>query len=85
MRFLVLLMLVVFSAAIAASWFRSRGLAARRSADPADYRNHLDMARLIERLMQNDFVRGVIPDDEQATARRVLREFYGDDPKELPR
>jgi hypothetical protein len=87
-RILVLLLVVaaVGGAVLAILQARATGLAARHATDPADFQNHLDMARLLERLMENDFVRGVIPEAEQRTARRVLREYYGeDDEKEIGR
>jgi hypothetical protein len=63
---------------------RREGLAANRSADAQVTGNHVAMARLIDHLMSNDFVRGVIPTDEKQKAVRLLKEFYGDDPRHDP-
>lgn len=43
------------------------------------YRNHLAMARWIELQLKDDLVRTSVPEDEQARARRLLGEFYGDE------
>lgn len=38
--------------------------------------NHKQMARWIDTQMKNDFVRGVVPNDDKYEARRLLRAFY---------
>ena len=43
------------------------------------YRNHLSMARWIELQLKDDLVRSSVPEDEQARAKRLLDEFYGDE------
>jgi hypothetical protein len=55
--------------------------AARREALPTDspvYRNHLGMARWIERSLGDDMVRVTIPEREQREAQRLLEQFYGE-------
>lgn len=42
-------------------------------------RNHLNMARWIERVTNDDMVRVTIPGAEQREASRLLDEFYGED------
>jgi hypothetical protein len=42
------------------------------------YRNHLAMARWIEIQLSDDLVRTSVAEEEQAKARRLLDEFYGD-------
>jgi len=42
------------------------------------YRNHLSMARWIELQLKDDLVRSSVPADEQAKAKRLLDDFYGD-------
>jgi hypothetical protein len=43
------------------------------------YRNHLAMARWIELQLKDDLVRSSVAEEEQARAKRLLEEFYGDD------
>ena len=43
------------------------------------YRNHLAMARWIDLQLKDDLVRSSVPEDEQARAKRLLDEFYGED------
>lgn len=50
----------------------------------AGFKNHQDMARWIERAMHDDLVRASLPAAEQERARRLLGEFFGDPPNELP-
>lgn len=53
---------------------------------PAD-RNHLAMARWIERQLRDDMVRVTLPPDAKELGESLLLEFYGDTdhkPKELP-
>lgn len=56
------------------------------AATPVD-RNHLAMARWIERQLADDMVRVTIPPDQRGLAESLLTEFYGDtgrERKELP-
>ena len=55
--------------------------AGRRSEieSPEAYRNHLAMARWIELQLKDDLVRSSVEEQEQARAKRLLEEFYGDD------
>jgi hypothetical protein len=53
----------------------------RRSAWPGDspqYRNHLGMARWIERQLRDDMVQVTIPGEEKRVARQLLEQFYGE-------
>ena len=50
----------------------------------AEFKNHQDMARWIERALHDDLVRASLPAGEQDRARRLLGEFFGDPPNELP-
>jgi hypothetical protein len=53
----------------------------RRSSWPGDspqYRNHLGMARWMERQLGDDMVQVTIPPHEKAEARRLLEDFYGE-------
>ena len=53
----------------------------KRSAWPGDspqYRNHLAMARWIERHLRDDMVAVTIPPPEKEEATRLLQQFYGD-------
>ena len=43
------------------------------------YKNHLAMARWIELQLKDDLVRSSVEEQEQARAKRLLEEFYGDD------
>ena len=43
------------------------------------YRNHQSMARWIELQLKDDLVRSSVPAEEQAKAKRLLDEFYGDE------
>ena len=56
---------------------------ARRDAGEIEsaeaYRNHLSMARWIELQLKDDLVRSSVPEEEQARAKRLLDEFYGDE------
>lgn len=57
----------------------------RRSQWPGDspqYRNHLDMARWIERQLRDDMVNVTIPPAERTVAKRLLDDFY-DSPQQL--
>jgi len=44
-----------------------------------EYRNHQGMARWIERRLDDEMLRPMFSDAEEAEARRLLREFYGED------
>jgi hypothetical protein len=53
----------------------------RRAAWPGDspqYRNHLSMARWIERQLRDDMVQVTIAQAEKDEARRLLGDFYGE-------
>ena len=53
----------------------------KRAAWPGDspqYRNHLAMARWIERQLGDDMVRVTVPRPEQQEAARLLEQFYGE-------
>ncbi len=53
----------------------------RRAAWPGDspqYRNHLGMARWIERQLHDDMVQVTIPDDQKRAAQQLLEQFYGE-------
>lgn len=53
----------------------------RRAAWPGDspqYRNHLGMARWIERQLRDDMVQVTIAQPEKDEARRLLEGFYGE-------
>lgn len=53
----------------------------KRSAWPGDspqYRNHLAMARWIERHLRDDMVAVTIPPAEKDEAARLLEQFYGE-------
>lgn len=53
----------------------------KRSAWPGDspqYRNHLGMARWIERQLGDDMVQVTIPEREKGEAHRLLEQFYGE-------
>ena len=53
----------------------------KRSAWPGDspqYRNHLAMARWIERHLRDDMVAVTIAPAEKDEAARLLQQFYGD-------
>lgn len=39
-------------------------------------KNHKLMARWIDHQMKNDFVRGLIPEDDKVEARKLLSLFY---------
>jgi len=57
----------------------------RRAQWPGDspqYRNHLTMARWIERQLRDDMVNVTIPQSERIEAKRLLEEFY-DAPQQL--
>jgi len=43
------------------------------------YKNHLAMARWIELQLKDELVRSSVEEEEQARAKRLLDEFYGDD------
>jgi hypothetical protein len=43
------------------------------------YRNHLAMARWIELQLKDDLVRSSVAADEEERARRLLKDFYGDE------
>lgn len=66
--------------AVAARRSVGAGPGARAEIESAEaYRNHLSMARWIELQLKDDLVRSSVPEDEQARARRLLDEFYGDE------
>lgn len=44
--------------------------------DSPDYRNHLAMARWIERQLNDDMVRVTVPEPAQVEARELLDRFY---------
>lgn len=69
-------------AAMAATSFRRRQPI--RQGSPAEFKNHQDMARWIERALHDDLIRVTIPPTEQDRARRLLGEFFGEPPNELP-
>lgn len=51
----------------------------RRAQWPGDspqYRNHLGMARWIDRQLRDDMVNVTIPPIDRAEARKLLEEFY---------
>jgi hypothetical protein len=53
----------------------------RRATWPGDspqYRNHLNMARWIERQLRDDMVKVTIPPADHTEARRLLEQFYGE-------
>ena len=53
----------------------------KRAAWPGDspqYRNHLGMARWIERQLREDMVQVTIPTEEKRAARQLLEQFYGE-------
>ena len=53
----------------------------RRAAWPGDspqYRNHLGMARWIERQLRDDMVQVTIPKEEKQAAQQLLEQFYGE-------
>lgn len=53
----------------------------KRAAWPGDspqYRNHLAMARWIERHLRDDMVAVTIPPAEKDEAARLLEQFYGE-------
>lgn len=53
----------------------------KRSAWPGDspqYRNHLSMARWIERHLRDEMVAVTIPPKEKDEAARLLEQFYGE-------
>ncbi len=57
------------------------GRLVRRAAWPGDspqYRNHLGMARWIERQLRDDMVQVTIPEEEKRAARQLLERFYGE-------
>lgn len=80
--------LLIGSTIVGLTWaaihYRRQGLLANRTQDPAMARNHTSMARLLDHLLSNDFVRGVIPAGEKKKAQRLLREFYGDNHRYTP-
>ncbi len=43
------------------------------------YRNHLAMARWIELQLKDDLVRSSVAAEEEERARRLLKDFYGDE------
>ena len=55
--------------------------AGRDTTEQPDYRNHLAMARWIEHALDDDMERVVIPEERQASARRLLAGFYREDRK----
>jgi hypothetical protein len=46
-----------------------------------EYRNHQGMARWIERRLDDELLRPMFSEADEAEARRLLREFYGEDPR----
>jgi hypothetical protein len=46
--------------------------------DSPQYRNHLSMARWMERQLRDDMVQVSIPPPEKAEAQRLLEQFYGE-------
>jgi hypothetical protein len=62
---------------------RRQSIATRTPVD----RNHVGMARWIERQLRDDMVRVSLTPDEKELGESLLTEFYGDDdhkPRELP-
>ena len=84
MRFVLLAAVVlVVVIPLLAVLLRRQPIAATTPAD----RNHVGMARWIERQLRDDMVRVTIPPDQQDLAESLLVEFYGDAdhrPRELP-
>jgi len=84
MRFILLLGLVCFVVVPCVMvLLRQRPLASKTPVD----RNHLAMARWIERQLGDDLVRVTVPEAQRQLAEQLLVEFYGDDDhrsKELP-
>ena len=84
MRFLfVAAVVVVVILPAVAVLLRRQSIAATTPAD----RNHVAMARWIERQLRDDMVRVTIVPDEQKLGESLLVEFYGDadhKPRELP-
>jgi len=82
----VTVLLVVVLGLVAAGIAASIALAASRGqaageltpGSPA-FRNHQRMARWIERRLDDDMVRPLLREDDQAEGRRLLDEFYGED------
>ncbi len=44
-----------------------------------EYRNHQGMARWIQRRLDDEMVRPLLGEADQAEARRLLADFYGED------
>ncbi len=80
---IIMIGLYVMSTTRAARW-RSEpitgSVSQRGEIESAEaYKNHLAMARWIELQLKDDLVRSSVEEQEQARAKRLLEEFYGDD------
>ena len=78
------LVLLIALIALVADLYGRRSRQRVRPNSPAEFKNHQDMARWIERALHDDLVRASLPATEQDRARRLLGEFFGDPPNELP-
>ena len=76
--------LVIALVALVADLYTRRSRQPVRPGSPAEFKNHQDMARWIERALHDDLIRASLPAAEQERARRLLGEFFGDPPNELP-
>lgn len=45
--------------------------------------NHREMARLLERIVRDDYLRPQLSAEDRDRARQLLTEYFGDAPKEL--
>lgn len=46
-------------------------------ADDATFRNHRDMARFIDWLLEDEMVRPLLPNDKLSQARTLRNQYYG--------
>lgn len=53
------------------------------SAQTPQTLNHREMARLLERIVRDDYLRPQLSNDDRELARRLLTDYFGDAPKEL--
>jgi hypothetical protein len=83
-RLFLPLLLVIGIGLVAAIALSYRHRQPIRPGSPAEFKNHQDMARWIERALHDDLIRVTIPPTEQDRARRLLGEFFGEPPNELP-
>lgn len=56
----------------------SRRVPPPRGLDPAAYRNHQHMARVLDNIVNDDFTAGVLPDAKKREIRSLLADFYDD-------